>query len=60
LLINFKDLRRGFAAFAARKYMDDQKDKVPLFKSWTHWYVLVISFIILLIILFYWMTKTFA
>jgi len=40
--------------------MNDQKDKVPLFKSWTHWYVLVIGFLILLILLFYWLTKTFA
>ena len=40
--------------------MNDQKDKTPLFKSWTHWYVLVIGVLILLIILFYWLTKTFA
>jgi hypothetical protein len=40
--------------------MNDQKDKVPLFRSWTQWYVLVIGFLILLIILFYWLTKTFA
>lgn len=40
--------------------MDDQKDKAPLFKSWTYWYVLVIGFLIVLIILFYWLTKTFA
>jgi len=40
--------------------MDDQKHKVPLFKSWTAWYVLVIGFLILLIVLFYWLTKIFA
>jgi uncharacterized integral membrane protein len=40
--------------------MNDQKDKVPLFKSWKQWYVLVIGVLILLIILFYWLTKTFA
>jgi len=40
--------------------MNDQKDKAPLFKSWTYWYVLVIVFLFVLIILFYWLTKTFA
>ena len=40
--------------------MDDEEDKVPLFKSWTHWYVLVIGFLIVLIIVFYIFTKTFA
>jgi hypothetical protein len=38
----------------------DQKDKVPLFKSWTHWYVFVILFLILQIILFYLFTKYFS
>jgi hypothetical protein len=41
-------------------FMNDQKDKLPLFKSWIHWYVLVIGFLIVLILLFYWLTKTFA
>lgn len=41
-------------------FMNDQKDKLPLFKSWTHWYVLVLGFLIVLILLFYWLTKTFA
>jgi hypothetical protein len=40
--------------------MSDQKDKVPLFKNWKHWYMLVIGVLILLIVLFYWLTKTFA
>lgn len=40
--------------------MDDQKDKIPLFKTWTQWYVFVIAFLILLIILFYLFTKTFS
>ncbi|MES2882703.1 MAG: hypothetical protein V4676_11180 [Bacteroidota bacterium] len=40
--------------------MTTQNDKPPLFKTWTHWYVLVISFLILLIILFYLFTKTFS
>ncbi|MGN6400464.1 MAG: hypothetical protein ACTHMD_08425 [Flavisolibacter sp.] len=40
--------------------MKDQKDKIPLLKTWTQWYVLVIVFLIVLIILFYLFTKTFA
>jgi hypothetical protein len=32
----------------------------PLFRTWTHWYILVIAFLLLLIILFYQFTKTFA
>jgi len=40
--------------------IDDQKDKVPLFKSWTSWYVVVLGFLILLIVLFYLLTKIFA
>jgi hypothetical protein len=40
--------------------MSDQKDKVPLFRSWGHWYVLVLAFLVFLILLFYWLTKTFA
>jgi hypothetical protein len=40
--------------------MKDQKDKVPLFKTWTAWYVFVISFLILMIILFYLFTKTYS
>jgi hypothetical protein len=43
-----------------REIMDHQKDKVPLFKSWTSWYIVVVGFLILLIVLFYWLTKTFA
>lgn len=40
--------------------MDDQKDKVPLFKSWTGWYVLVLAVLAVLIALLYLLTKTFA
>ena len=39
---------------------DIQKDKVPLFKSWNYWYVLVIVFLIVLIFLFYFLTKAFS
>jgi len=40
--------------------MEDQKEKLPLFKSWTHWYVLVIGFLAVLILLFYLFTKKFS
>jgi hypothetical protein len=40
--------------------MNDQKDKPPLFNTWTNWYVLVIGFLVVLIVLFYLFTKTFS
>jgi hypothetical protein len=40
--------------------MINPDDKVPLFKKWSHWYVLVIGFLSLLIVLFYLFTKYFA
>ncbi len=39
---------------------EQDNDKAPFFKSWTHWYVLVIGFLVLLIILFSLFTKRFA
>ena len=36
------------------------KEKIPLFKKWTHWYVFVISFLVLLIVLFWLLTKHFS
>jgi hypothetical protein len=39
---------------------DLQDDKIPFFKSWTQWYVLVIAFLIVLIILFKLFTNYFA
>jgi hypothetical protein len=38
----------------------NEQEKVPVFKKWSHWYMLVIGFLILLIILFYLFTKYFA
>lgn len=37
-----------------------QKEKAPLFKSWTTWYILVIVFLIICILIFYLLTKTFS
>jgi hypothetical protein len=36
------------------------KEKIPLFKSWTQWYVFVILFLVLLIALFWLLTKHFS
>jgi len=42
--------------------MDQKHDnnKPPLFRSWNGWYAFVIGFLLLLIILFYLLTKRFA
>lgn len=39
---------------------DLSEDKVPLFKKWSYWYVLVIGFLLLLILFFYFLTKHFS
>jgi hypothetical protein len=40
--------------------MNNNPEKIPVFKSWTHWYVLVIAFLIILILLFNSFTGFFA
>lgn len=41
--------------------MDEQQDeRPPLFRKWSHWYALVIGFQLLLIIFFYLLTKFFS
>ncbi len=40
--------------------MEEEKEKIPLFKSWNHWYAFVIGFLILLILLFTLLTKHFS
>jgi hypothetical protein len=37
-----------------------EENGIPLFKKWSHWYVLVIAFLALLIVLFSLFTKYFA
>jgi hypothetical protein len=32
----------------------------PVFKKWSHWYWLLIGVLMLQIILYYWLTNTFA
>ena len=39
---------------------DNDKEKVPLFKTWKGWYGLVILALSILIVLFYFFTKRFA
>ncbi|HEY0041255.1 MAG TPA: hypothetical protein VGB71_11360 [Flavisolibacter sp.] len=39
---------------------ESNNDKPPIFRSWTGWYILVILFLVLLIILFNYFTKSFA
>lgn len=40
--------------------MTEPKEHIPLFKSWNGWYLLVIGFLVLLMLVFYWLTKYFA
>lgn len=35
-------------------------NKVPLFRTWTQWYLFVVLFLVVLIILFYLFTQRFA
>jgi hypothetical protein len=37
-----------------------EKENVPVFRSWTQWYVFVIAVLALLIIFFYWLTKQYS
>lgn len=36
------------------------KEKIPVFKKWNGWYVFVALFLVLLIVLFYLITKHFS
>jgi hypothetical protein len=42
------------------KFMQEPNDKIPLFKTWKHWYIAVIVFLVLQIILFKLLTNYFA
>lgn len=37
-----------------------QKENIPLFKKWSHWYALVIAVLLILIAFFFWFTKKFS
>ena len=36
------------------------EERVPFFRKWSYWYLLVIGFLVLCIALFYWLTKHFS
>jgi len=40
--------------------MQQQKEQIPVFSSWRHWYVLVIVVLIGYLLFFTWFTKYFA
>ena len=40
--------------------IQDPENKPPLFRSWNAWYILVLGTLLLLIIVFYLLTKRFA
>jgi hypothetical protein len=40
--------------------MKGHKEKVPIFKSWAAWYMVVIGFLILLIVLFTLLTNMYS
>lgn len=40
--------------------MHEDPEKVPLFKKWSHWYWLVIGFLVMLVVLFYLFTKHYS
>lgn len=37
-----------------------QNEKIPLFKKWTYWYLLLVAVLLGLIIFFTWFTKYFS
>jgi hypothetical protein len=39
---------------------DPEQEKAPFFKSWSSWYILVISFLVILVLLFSLFTKRFS
>ena len=38
----------------------NEREKVPLFRKWIHWYILVIVWLVACIVLFYFFTKFFS
>jgi hypothetical protein len=38
----------------------DQEEQAPVFKKWSIWYALVIGFLLLMILLFYFLTKHYS
>ena len=40
--------------------LPSENEKIPVFKKWRYWYLLILGFLALLIVLFYFFTKHFA
>ncbi|HRH59025.1 MAG TPA: hypothetical protein PL045_00535 [Chitinophagaceae bacterium] len=40
--------------------MMQPKENIPLFKKWTHWYLLLVIVLLALIVFFSWFTKYFS
>jgi uncharacterized integral membrane protein len=38
----------------------DQEEQAPVFRKWSTWYALVIGFLLLMILLFYFLTKHYS
>ncbi len=39
---------------------DTPQDKPPLFKTWRGWYILVLGVLFIQIVLYFWLTQSFA
>ncbi|HKP31342.1 MAG TPA: hypothetical protein VJT83_01375 [Chitinophagaceae bacterium] len=37
-----------------------EEDKIPVFKKWSHWYVLLIVYLVALIVFFHFFTQYFS
>lgn len=40
--------------------MNSKEDKPPLFTSWRSWYALVLAALVVQMILYYWLTRSFS
>ncbi len=38
----------------------ETEGKPPVFKTWRHWYLLVLSVLLIQVLLYYWLTQSFA
>jgi len=38
----------------------DAEEKPPVFKTWSHWYWLVIAVMVVQVLLYFWITQAFA
>lgn len=38
----------------------NDRERIPLFRKWSHWYILVIGWLVVCILFFYFFTKHFS